>query len=122
MDEKPKKPRKKPALGKVDKKHGTLARDSQVLRIAVALLGLTPSKDCTCFGVTRQTFSKWMRGETSAPREVYVVLLESVINAAAHGKANYAAAESARLEKVADERVAAALKKMAKLNPNGEKR
>lgn len=120
--ETPKKPRKKRLLGKVAAKQGTRAKDAQVLRIAVALLDLTPSTDCTLFGVTRQTFSKWLRGETSAPREVYVNLLDRTLEAAAHGKANYAAAEQARQEKVVDQRIAAALKTMAKLNLNGEKK
>ena len=95
-DRKPRR-REKPA-GKVEAKRETRDNDSRVLKIALAMLNLTPSRDNKMFGVTRQTLAKWMRGETSAPREAYVSLLEKVMEAAAQGKANYAAAERAKIE------------------------
>ena len=115
MDEQKPKSRRGRPLGKVEAKRGTRAKDAQILRAAVAMLGMTATHDCNRFNVTRQTFSKWLRGETSAPRDVYVALLDMVIEAAANGTGNLTAAAEARLEKAIDERIAAALKIMARM-------
>lgn len=115
----PKPRRRGRPAGKVEAKRGTRGRDAQILRAAAAMLNLTPSRDCTRFGVTRQTLTKWMRGETSAPREVYVLLLDMVIEAAANGTGNINAAAEARLTKAIDERIAAALEIMARMKQNG---
>ena len=119
MKEKPKAKRGRPA-GKVDAKRETRANDARIFRAAAALLNLTPSKDCSLFGCTRQTLAKWMRGETSAPREAYVFLLDKVIEAAANGTANLNAAAEARLERAIDERIASALEILAKMNKGNQ--
>jgi hypothetical protein len=75
----------------------TRPHDAEVFRAAAAMLNMTATHDAPKFGVTRQTFSKWMRGKTSAPRAVYVELLEMVINAAGNGTANIAAAVKSRI-------------------------
>ena len=118
MQDKPEpkaKPKRGRPTGKVEAKRETRAKDAQILRAAFALLNLTPSKDCGTFDVTRQTLAKWLRGETSAPREVYVYLLDKTIEAAANGTANLNAAAEARLNKAIDERIAAALEIIANM-------
>ena len=92
-------------LNKVKAKRQTRSHDADVFRIAAALLNLTPARDCTRFNVTRQTLTAWMRGETSAPRAAYVMLLDEVLQAIEAGTANIPAARDARYE-----RIAAALK------------
>ena len=79
---------------KVEAKRETREKDAQILRAAFDLLKLTPSKDCQHFNVTRQTITNWLRGETSAPREAYVYLLEKVIEAATSGTGNTAAVKT----------------------------
>ena len=92
-EEKPTPHRGRPA-GKVEAKRETREKDAQILRAAFALLELTPTKDCQSFNVTRQTLAKWLRGETSAPREAYVYLLDKVIEAATKGTGNTAAVKT----------------------------
>ena len=92
-EEKPTPRRGRPA-GKVEAKRETREKDAQILRAAFALLELTPTKDCQSFNVTRQTLAKWLRGETSAPREAYVYLLDKVIEAATKGTGNTAAVKT----------------------------
>ena len=104
--------------GKVEAKRETREKDAQILRAAFAMLNLTPTHDCETFNVTRQTLAKWLRGETSAPREAYVYLLDKVIEAAAAGTANLNAAAEARLNKAIDERIASALQIIAAMNRN----
>jgi hypothetical protein len=82
---------------KVEQKRQTRPHDAEVLRAAAAMLNLTATHDAGKFGVSRQTFSKWLKGETSAPRSVYVMLLDDVIKAAGGGTANVAAAVEAGL-------------------------
>jgi len=76
--------------------------DAKVFSAAAAMLNMTATGSAKTFKVTRQTLAKWMQGETSAPREAYILLLERVMDAAAKGKANYAAAEIAK-QKAADQ-------------------
>ena len=92
-EEKPTPHRGRPA-GKVEAKRETREKDAQILKAAFALLELTPTKDCQSFNVTRQTLAKWLRGETSAPREAYVYLLDKVIEAATKGTGNTAAVKT----------------------------
>lgn len=101
---------------KVEAKRETRPHDAEVLRAAAALLNMTANKDAHKFGVTRQTLVKWMRGETSAPRAAYVLLLDEVLKAIEAGTVNVNAAAEARLNKAIDERIAAALKIMEHLN------
>jgi hypothetical protein len=100
-------------LSKVKAKRETRPHDADVFRIAAAMLNLTPSKDNKMFGVTRQTLTAWMRGETSAPRAAYVLLLDELLKAIEAGTINAPAAEQAKYE-----RITAALE-MAKQNKNG---
>lgn len=86
-----------PRKSKVREKEQTRPHDAEVLRTAAAMLNLTATHDAGKFGVSRQTFSKWLKGETSAPRSVYVMLLADVIKAAGNGTANVAAAVEAGL-------------------------
>lgn len=101
---------------KVEQKRQTRPHDAEVFRTAAALLGMTATKDAPKFNVSRQTLAKWMRGETSAPRDAYVLLLDEVLNAVQNGTANINAAAEARLKKAIDERIAAALKIMQRMN------
>lgn len=109
-------PRRRGRPAKVEQKRQTRPKDAEVFRAAAALLNMTATKDAPKFGVSRQTLAKWMRGETSAPRSAYVFLLDEVIRAVEAGTANINAAAEARLNKAIDERIAAALKIMQKMN------
>ena len=121
-------PEQKPVLAahrrgrpaKVDQKRQTRPHDAEVFRTAAAMLNMTATHDADKFGVSRQTLSKWMKGETSAPRSAYVLLLDEVLKAVANGTANINAAAEARLTKAIDERIAAALKIMQRINGKGQ--
>ena len=86
---------------KVKARRETRPHDAEVFRTAAALLNLIPARDCTRFNVTRQTLTAWMRGETSAPRSAYVLLLDEVLKAIEAGTANLAAARDAKYERIA---------------------
>jgi len=85
----------------------TMQKDAEVFRAAAALLNMTANKDAHRFGVTRQTLSKWIKGETPAPRSAFVLLLDEVLKA---NSADPAPAADEKLNRVIDERIAAALK------------
>ena len=108
--------RGRPSKAEAEPREETRPHDAEVLRAAAALLNMTANKDAHRFGVTRQTLTKWMRGETSAPRAAYVLLLDEVLKAIEAGTANINAAAEARLNRAIDERIAAALKIMEHLN------
>lgn len=112
-------PRRKGRPAKVDQKRQTRPKDAEVFRAAAALLNMTATHDAPKFGVSRQTLSKWMQGVTSAPRSAYVMLLDEVIRAVEAGTANINAVAEARLNKAIDERIAAALKVIEKMNKKG---
>lgn len=112
-------PRRIGRPAKVDQKRQTRPKDAEVFRAAAALLNMTATHDAPKFGVSRQTLSKWMKGETSAPRSAYVMLLDEVIRAVEAGTANINAVAEARLNKAIDERIAAALKVIEKMNKKG---
>jgi len=57
----------------------TLAHDAGVFRDAVEMLGMTVTHDAERFGVSRQALTKWMRGETPAPRSAYIKMLEATL-------------------------------------------
>lgn len=99
-----KKPPKK--AGKAQAKKATREKDAQTFKAAAALLNLTPAKDCTLFGCTRQTFTNWMNGVTSAPREAYIILLDRVLEAATKDEWNTEAAIAARIEKRIEKKIA----------------
>ena len=81
-------------------------KDAEIFRAAAALLNMTATKDAPKFGVSRQTLAKWMRGETSAPRSAYVLLLDELTHAVKDGTADFNA-------------VASALRIMQKMNRKG---
>ena len=108
-------PKRGRPAGKVEAKRETREKDARILAAALAFLGLTPTKDCGTFNVTRQTLSKWAKGETSAPREVYVYLLDKVLEAAQRGTGNPAALKSiaeAAAQSVLNERLSALLERL----------
>lgn len=105
---------------KVDQKRQTRPHDAEVFRAAAAMLNMTATHDADKFGVTRQTLSKWMKGETSAPRTAYVLLLDELTRAIETGTVNVNAAAEARLNKAIDERIAEALKIMRRINEKGQ--
>lgn len=69
----------KPTNSKVWQKEQSRPKDAAVFRAAAAILKMTATKDAHRFNVSRQTLSKWMNGETSAPRSAYVLLLDEVV-------------------------------------------
>ena len=110
------KPRRRGRPAKVEEKRRNRPHDAEVFRAATALLNMTATGSACRFNVSRQTLAKWMRGETSAPRAAYVFLLDEVLKAVENGTANINAAAEARLNKAIDERIAAALKIMERMN------
>lgn len=103
-------PKKK--AGKTEVKKATREKDAQTFKAAAALLNLTPSKDCNLFGCTRQTFTNWMEGVTSAPREAYVILLDRVLEAATKNEWNTEAALAARIEKRIEQKINARMERI----------
>jgi DNA-binding transcriptional regulator YiaG len=88
----------------------TKRKDAEVFKAAAEWLNLTATHDAEKFGVSRQTLSKWMKGETAAPRSAFVLLLDEVLKA--NNIAPSPSPLGAKLNRVIDERIAAALKLM----------
>lgn len=63
--------------GKKEIKSAAKEREARIFREACERLGVSVTRDAgPRFGVTRQTLSRWINGETNAPREAIFVLLE----------------------------------------------
>lgn len=90
----------------------TKQKDAEVFKAAAEWLNLTATHDADKFGVSRQTLSKWMKGETPAPRSAFVLLLDEVLKANNADQAPAPTAVDEKLNRVIDERIAAALKFM----------
>ena len=82
-----------------------------IFREACQVLGLTPSADAEKFGVTRQTFSRWMRGESIPKPEAFVLLVQMLTagmkQAAAHSSLAAALDATKAVSARLDEQIAA---------------
>ena len=82
-----------------------------IFREACQVLGLTPSADAEKFGVTRQTFSRWMRGESIPKPEAFVLLVQMLTAGMKHAaeSSNLAAAldDAGKISARLDEQIAA---------------
>ena len=76
------------------------------------MLHMTAARDAEKFGVTRQTLTKWLKGETPAPCSAYVQMLAEVLKVMKSDVVKAIEAretEAAKLNKAIDERVNAML-------------
>lgn len=63
--------------GKKEIKAAALEREARIFRETCERLGVSVTRDAgPRFGVTRQTLSRWINGETNPPRDALFVLLE----------------------------------------------
>lgn len=88
------------------------AHDTEIFRAAAEMLHMTAARDAEKFGVTRQTLTKWLKGETPAPRSAYVQMLAEVLKVMKSDVVKAIEAretEAAKLNKAIDERVNAML-------------
>ena len=82
-----------------------------IFRDACQVLSLTPTGDAEKFGVTRQTFSRWMRGESVPKPEAFVLLVQMLTagmkQAAAHSSLAAALDATKAVSARLDEQIAA---------------
>jgi len=82
-----------------------------IFREACQVLALTPTADAEKFCVTRQTFSRWMRGESIPKPEAFVLLVQMLTAGMKHAaeNSNLAAAldDAGKISARLDEQIAA---------------
>lgn len=68
--------------GRRGKRTREAAGETAIFQSAAALLHMTPTAYAPLFGVTRQTVSKWMRGETRPKPYAFVILTRELVREA----------------------------------------